>query len=179
MIVYTDGVSKVFPVASVTSVFRKIKKCVNVIANTFRLFKVLVSAAKCAEATGKKKKDREKFPLFLMYSKDFSHITTPKSEINTFDFALQFVSSHRSFYFYFPPHQCFTFLILQPCHVHLNGFLMACRLTLVLFTFLTPTMCKFTDQGSDAGRLTPQIRKPTPDREVTTPLTLLCCYIRL
>lgn len=162
MIVYTDGVSKVFPVASVTSVFRKIKKRVNVIANTFRLFKVLASAAKCTEATGKKKKKK---------------ITTPKSEINTFDFALQFVSSHRSFYFYFPPHQCFTFLILQPRHVHLNGFLMACRLTLVLFTFLTPTMCKFTDQGSDAGRLTPQIRKPTPDREVTTPLSLLCCYI--
>lgn len=161
MIVYTDGVSKVFPVASVTSVFRKIKKRVNVIANTFRLFKVLTSAAECTEATGKKKKK----------------ITTPKSEINTFDFALQFVSSHRSFYFYFPPHQCFTFLILQPRHVHLNGFLMACRLTLVLFTFLTPTMCKFTDQGSDAGRLTPQIRKPTPDREVTTPLSLLCCYI--
>lgn len=162
MIVYTDGVSKVFPVASVTSVFRKIKKRVNVIANTFRLFKVLASAAECTEATGKKKKKK---------------ITTPKSEINTFDFALQFVSSHRSFYFYFPPHQCFTFLILQPRHVHLNGFLMACRLTLVLFTFLTPTMCKFTDQGSDVGRLTPQIRKPTPDREVTTPLSLLCCYI--
>lgn len=56
MIVYTDGVSKVFPVASVTSVFRKIKKRVNVIANTFRLFKVLASAAECTEATGKKKK---------------------------------------------------------------------------------------------------------------------------
>lgn len=46
-----------------------------------------------------------------------------------------------------------------------------------VFSFCWHYLCVSTDQGSDTGRLTPQSRRPTPEREVEMLISLVSTFI--